>query len=434
MSRRYGFYLGAAALLLVGLLGSYLLSIATPYQKTLKHGPAPEVHNNPYLAAERFLSLQGRKVQRADSLEVLATLPSKGQTLILLGSRENMTPKQTARVQQWTAKGGHLIVIAERLWDNKRQASGDLLLDPLGIEQHMSADLAKEEQQQAKTAVEPTPESSNPEPPANVSQTSASAPDSDSDLGPDAAAKSKSDAPAKPRYPKLTKLYLENEDAPAYIDFDTDFHLTDSKDLAHAWANSSDSTHMLQLDQGEGLLTVLTDNWLWQNANIADYDNAWLLWYLTQDSEVTLLYRADRDDLFSLLVKHFPQTLLALSLLLAAGLWAAGMRQGPLQLPVNRNRRQLQEHLRSSADFQLRHAGQRSLLQALQRDIQRRARCRHLGFERLAVAEQWQALGRLTRLTPRAISQAMRPPSEQRLSASEFTRQVAHLQTLRNLL
>jgi hypothetical protein len=134
------------------------------------------------------------------------------------------------------------------------------------------------------------------------------------------------------------------------------------------------------------------------------------------------------------LLKHFPQALLALSLLIAASLWAAGARQGPLQLSVNRSRRQLQEHLRSSADFQLRHAGQRSLLQALQRDIQRRARRRHPGFERLVVAEQWQALGRLTRLSPRAISQAMRPQSEQRLSASEFTRQVAHLQTLRNLL
>ena len=125
---------------------------------------------------------------------------------------------------------------------------------------------------------------------------------------------------------------------------------------------------------------------------------------------------------------------MALALLIAASLWAAGLRQGPLQLPVSRARRQLQEHLRSSADFQLRHAGQRSLLQALQRDIQRRARRRHPGFERLGVAEQWQALGRLTRLPPGAISQAMRPQPEQRLSASEFTRQVAHLQTLRNLL
>ena len=138
--------------------------------------------------------------------------------------------------------------------------------------------------------------------------------------------------------------------------------------------------------------------------------------------------------LFSLLLRHFPEALLALSLLLAAGLWAAGLRQGPLQPVPERQRRQLQEHLRSSADFLLRHAGQRHLLQALQRDIQRRARMRHPGFDRLGVAEQWQVLGRMTRLTPSAISQAMRPIADRRLSASEFTRQVAHLQTLRNVL
>ena len=166
---------------------------------------------------------------------------------------------------------------------------------------------------------------------------------------------------------------------------------------------------MLQLSQGDGLLTVVTDSWIWQNDQIGDYDHAWLLWYLTQDREVTLLYRADRDDLFSLLLRHFPEALLALSLLLAAGLWAAGLRQGPLQPVPERQRRQLQEHLRSSADFLLRHAGQRHLLQALQRDIQRRARLRHPGFDRLGVAEQWQVLGRMTRLTPSAISQACAP-------------------------
>jgi hypothetical protein len=427
MSRRRGFYLAAGLFLLLGLLGIYLLSIATPYQKTLTLGLAPEAKHNPYLAAEHFLRQQGRTVQQADSLQVLANLPSKGQTLLMLGSRTNLTPAQTERLRQWMLKGGHLVVIAERLWDNDKHTSGDLLLDPLGIEQHLSKDLAKQDGDKVdNTATEQTAADSKEL--ASAHDTDSATPDSEPS-GTDTRSE-----PDPARYPKLTQLYLENEDAPAYIGFDTDFHLNDAQDLAHAWANSAGSTHMLQLDQGEGLLTVLTDNWIWQNRKIADYDNAWLLWYLTQDSEVTLLYRADRDDLLSLLLKHFPQALLALSLLIAASLWAAGARQGPLQLPVNRSRRQLQEHLRSSADFQLRHAGQRSLLQALQRDIQRRARLRHPGFERLAVAEQWQALGRLTRLTPRAIGQAMRPQLEQRLSASEFTRQVAHLQTLRNLL
>ena len=350
-------------------------------------------------------------MQRADSLQSLAQLPAAGQVLLILGSREQMTPKQSERLLAWTRRGGHLLVVAETLWDEDKNSSGDLLLDPLGIQQYMSDELDEDTDENDK-ATETAP---------SAEAAAAASPNKDTQQEP---------APAV----DLTQLYLENEDAPAYIDFDTDYHLFDSKDLAHAWANSADTTHMLQLSQGDGLLTVVTDSWIWQNAHIGDYDNAWLLWYLTQDREVTLLYRADRDDLFSLLLRHFPEALLALSLLLAASLWAAGLRQGPLQPVPERQRRQLQEHLRSSADFLLRHAGQRHLLQALQRDIQRRARLRHPGFDRLGVAEQWQVLGRMTRLTPSAISQAMRPIADRRLSASEFTRQVAHLQTLRNVL
>ena len=191
---------------------------------------------------------------------------------------------------------------------------------------------------------------------------------------------------------------------------------------------------MLQLNQGDGVVTVLTDGWIWQNNEIDQYDNAWLLWYLSQDSAVTLLYRAERDSLATLLGRHFPEALVALGLLLILSLWHLGQRQGPLQAPASLARRQLEEHLRGSADFRLRHSGQAGLLQGLQKDIQRRARHRHPGFERLPVADQWQVLGRLTRLPPSAISQAMRPLPKQRLNAAEFTRQVAHLQTLRNAL
>lgn len=419
MNRRLGFFLGAGLVLLLGLLGSYVLSQATPHQELVKHGPAPEARANPYLAAEHFLRQQGRKVQHADSLQSLGQLPAAGQMLLVLGSREQMTPKQTERLLAWTRRGGHLLVVAETLWDEEKNSSGDLLLDPLGIQQYMSDELDESESEANADAVEDSTPAVETAPSAEA--TTAASPDKGTKQDPTPAV-------------DLTQLYLENEDAPAYIDFDTDYHLFDAKDLAHAWANSADTTHMLQLSQGDGLLTVVTDSWIWQNAHIGDYDNAWLLWYLTQDREVTLFYRADRDDLFSLLLRHFPEALLALSLLLAASLWAAGLRQGPLQPVPERQRRQLQEHLRSSADFLLRHAGQRHLLQALQRDIQRRARLRHPGFDRLGVAEQWQVLGRMTRLTPSAISQAMRPIADRRLSASELTRQVAHLQTLRNVL
>lgn len=416
MSRRTLFYLGAALLLVFGLLGIYLLSNLSSYPETVKHGPAPEARANPYLAAEQFLQQRGLQVQRADGLDVLKQLPSAGQTLLLLGDRNSMTPKQAERVLAWAAKGGHLLFVAERLWDEEEGSSGDLLLDHLGIQQYESEALDEDTNAAAD-------ESAAAEDETSTAPTAEAEPAVAADASSD-------DSP----YPQLTQLYLENEDAPAYFNFDTDFHLYDAEDRAHAWANSDAATHLLQLYHGDGLISVVSDSWIWQNGNIGEYDNAWLLWYMTQDSQVTLLYRADRDNLLSLLTEHFPQALVSLALLLAFALWHLGQRQGPMLQPVTRNRRQLQEHVRASADFLLRHNGQHNLLQGLQQDIQRRARHRHPGFERLPVAEQWQVLGRLTRQPSSLISQAMRPLPKQRLAAADFTRQVANLQTLRNAL
>ncbi|XLY87092.1 DUF4350 domain-containing protein [Ectopseudomonas mendocina] len=396
MSRRSGFILAMALLLAVGLIASYVLGKLEPYEDVIEHGPAPEVASSPYLAAEHFLRKQGIAARRAEGLDVLDGLPSEGQTLMLLADRGNMTPRQVERVLQWTANGGHLLFIAERLWDEEEGKSGDLLLDLLGIQQCMSDELDDEETSEAPAESEKNEEHE--------------------------------------AYPQLTKLYLENEQAPAYIAFDTDFHLYDAQNRAHAWANSEAATHLLQLYHGDGLITVLSDPWLWQNRNINEYDHAWLLWYLSQDSAVTLLYHADSDGLARLLLRHFPLALLVLALLIIASLWHVGMRHGPLQAPASRARRQLEEHLRGSADFLLRRSGQHSLLKGLQQDINRRARRCYPGFEKLAVADQWQVLGRLTRLPAKDISQAMRPLPPQRLSASDFTRQVAHLQTLRNAL
>ncbi len=396
MSRRAGFTLAMALLLAVGLIASYVLGKLEPYEDVIEHGPAPEVASSPYLAAEHFLRKQGIAARRAEGLEVLDDLPSEGQTLMLLANRGNMTPRQVERVLQWTANGGHLLFIAERLWNEEEGKSGDLLLDLLGIQQYMSDELDDEEASEAPAENEQDEEHE--------------------------------------AYPQLTKLYLENEQAPAYIAFDTDFHLYDAQNRAHAWANSEATTHLLQLYHGDGLITVLSDPWIWQNRNINEYDHAWLLWYLSQDSAVTLLYHADSEGLARLLLRHFPLALLVLILLIIAALWHVGVRHGPLQAPASRARRQLEEHLRGSADFLLRRSGQHSLLKGLQQDINRRARRRYPGFEKLAVADQWQVLGRLTRLPAKDISQAMRPLPPQRLSASDFTRQVAHLQTLRNAL
>jgi hypothetical protein len=381
-------------LLWVGLLVACLLAAgglyawhkAIPYQEVVDRGPSPEALANPYLAAEHFLRQQGLLVEQTNSLERLASLSPEGNSLLLLGERSNMSPPQVDQLLQWTRAGGHLLLVAEALWDEDTGKSGDLLLDRVQIHQSFSEEF---------------------------------------------------DAPAparKKKAPDLTKLYVDNETAPAYFSFDTDFNLTDPRHLAQFSANSARATHLMQVNLGQGRVTVVTDSDLWKSPAIGKHDNAWLLWYLSQGTQVTLLFNTDVEDLFSLLLRYFPQALVALAALIALGLWHAGMRQGPIRPPAPKARRQLQEHLKASADFLLRRSGQNSLLIALQRDIQRTARRRHPGFEHLDTAEQLQVLERLTRQPALIISQALGPLPAKRLSSADFSRQVACLQTLRNAL
>ncbi len=371
---------------LLGAGGFYAWRKAIPYDVVVDRGPAPQALANPYLAAEHFLRQQGLSVEHANSLAHLDTLASKGNSLLLLGERSNLSPRQVGQLLDWAKSGGHLLVVAEALWDEETGKSGDLLLDRLNIHQALSDE---------------------PEEPVPARKKNA---------------------------PDLTKLYVDNETAPAYFSFDTDFNLIDPGHLAQFSANSAQSSHLMQLEVGNGRVTVITDSDLWKTPDIGKHDNAWLLWYLNQGTAVTLLFNSDVDDLFTLLVRYFPQALVALIALIALALWHAGMRQGPIQAPASRARRQLQEHLKASADFLLRRNGQGTLLHALQRDIQRAARRRHPGFEHLDNTGQWRVLEHLTHQPSHIISQALGPLPEKRLSSADFSRQVACLQTLRNAL
>jgi hypothetical protein len=405
MTRRAQGWVAVLALVLIAIISVPLLKRLERYQEVINQGPSPEARANPYLAAETFLRQRSIPVNVIETLRGLPDSEQQTQMLMLLDSRENITPADVERVLTWTRAGGRLLFVAEQLWDEKKGRSGDLLLDQLQIHQFLTRDLREQDRRRELEMIKPV---------IPLSPTLLPAPETP--------------------WPELTRLYVEGETDPAYMSFDPAFHLDDPQDHAQSWANSADATHMLQIVYGRGLITVLTDADLWKNRAIGKYDNAWLLWYLSQDSAVTLLLRTEHADLFSLLAKHFPLALTALGVLTLLALWRAGMRQGPLQPEPERARRQLTEHLRASADFLLHRRGQQTLLRGLQTDILHRAQQRHPGFERLAVAEQWQVLARLTRQPTSAIGQALRPRLDTRISRTEFTRQVAYLQTLRNAL
>lgn len=188
MSRRTGWWVAALVALLLGALSVFLYLKAKPYQEEIDHGPSPAAQANPYLAAELFLRERGLNVGHAESLAELPDIDPRRHTLLLFNDRSQMTPRQVDQVLNWARAGGRLVFVAESLWDEQTRQSNDLLLDRVQLHQSLSKDLK----------------------------------DLPADVEPE-------------RFPKLTKLYLEDEDAPAYAGFDTDFHLDDPKNLAQAW-------------------------------------------------------------------------------------------------------------------------------------------------------------------------------------------------------
>jgi hypothetical protein len=343
---------------------------------------------DPYQAAGLFLRQQGIAVE-SGAFARLERLQPRGRSLLLLGSRARMSTAQADQVLRWVWAGGRLVFAAEGLWDQDQASSGDLLLDRLQLHKLRTGDL--------------------PGVPAEV----------------------------RIQYPQLTRLYLENEKAPAYFGFDPAWHLEDPLNQADAWANSATATHLMRLQWGAGLITVVSDDQLWRDQALGQYDNAWLLWYLTQGTQATLLGDVGPESLPAWLWRLFPQALLAFAALvmLAAARWGPSVATrfrsatARARLPAP-----LPERLAAQAAALYHSAGPEPLLLDLQHDIARRARHCHPGFERLPIAEQWQLLAQRARLPTALVSQALRPRAARALTAADFSRQVAHLQIIRNAL
>lgn len=318
--------------------------------------------------------------------------PAIGQhTVFLLNNTPALIEQYHTQLLTWVSAGGHLIVSAEyKSSDNSESA----LLQRLGIHKHAYTNLSQIQKHTAQHSTEV-------------------------ELGP-------------LKQPQLTRLYLENEQSPAYFNLTAQHHLQDTDNRAHAWANNPTATHLLQLIYGDGLVTVISDFTLWQPQHIGQYDHAWLLWYLSQDTDVILLNPSAPPDIFTRLWPHSTALLVVLLALIVCSLgYVTHLFIGRRSSDTPRKTLTKEQ---TRALKQLSHSSQRSLLLSLQHDIQQRAQLHHPDFTRLVVVEQWQILRQLSGLPVTLISHSMRPPPMQKLSAKVLTQHVLRLRQLKNAL
>ncbi len=311
------------ALLLVGLLAIFI-TISTKWffnnfeKKEVEKntGYSTEARRNKFLAAEYYLRDLGYEVESDSNRARLLETHENYQTILINDYGPKLSPTHFKKLKQWIENGGHLIFTASDFqysYDEGDEYTGNdfknnQLLEEYGIlPSYTNFDEYKE--------------------------------DSDFD-----------------NEEQAISTYMLRDSTEISIDFSSSTQLLDTTDSASLSLNDRYGTHLVQLDIGEGKLTVLSDNYMLSNDYIGEHDHAYLLSSLNEinkssSKKALLLYNNQSDSIFTLIWKHGKEACIAFLALLILSLWSLHNRFGPIMPIIDYSNRNITEHLRAIARF-----------------------------------------------------------------------------------
>jgi hypothetical protein len=358
--------------------GGWFLTNFEPRTETEDVGYQGRARNDPWLAAERVLERMGRKVREVNTL---AELPA-GAILWLPQNRHGITPLLRESVMQWVEKGGLLIVEAEAV------NQPDPLLDALSVRRALLDAKGRER----RNAVMP-------------------------------------DARREP-----VRIGIPAEAEPVTVRLQR--FLDVRSDAAAARFRNSVASVALLLERGKGHVVVLNElDWMSRDA-LLNYDHAEFLWRLAQlqpdAPEVLFFNNPTRLSLAVWVVSNAWAAAAGVLVLLAAWLWRALVRFGPVAPDPARARRRLLDHLRASGRFLWSHDGAGRLLEAAREACLRRITRAHPDLLSAPDAERGKLLADLLGLDAAQAKLLLAPAATTKMG--DFIQSVRLYQTVHERL
>ncbi|HVK55203.1 MAG TPA: DUF4350 domain-containing protein [Burkholderiales bacterium] len=390
--------IGLILTIIVIALGVWLYSSIELYDKTVDSGYEPEARRNRFLAAGLLMEQFGAKAIHSP---VYTRTPTAGATLVLPTERKALSEARSAELLRWVKDGGHLVVVTWTLWREK-DPEPDFLLDPLGARQIENV----------------APES-----------------ESDEDDEAEDEEKIKQALKLKLRRSKPLEVAMPDNDGVLKVQFNPRFRLEDANGDADWRIADENGVHALGYSLGRGEVTVLTDYHFMENSQIGAFDNASLLYWLTnpkQGKEIWFVYDDDMPALWKWLVEYAWTALVAGSLLLICWLWAATRRLGPIIPPPSRERRSMIEHITASGRFLWRQKRVDTLYQAEVDAFMRQVRARHPQWAAMSIDELAREVAGLTGVAIEKVTSALNaalPRNEE-----QFMQDIYIIETLRTKL
>ena len=307
------------------------------------HGAA---RTNPFLAAERLFTRLGAPARTLPAGP--EKLPPADHALLLVSPARSLSAEKFGKILDWVRQGGRLLIVPDEAPS----------LDPV--------------LRYWKVSVNEQPDAGGPE----TFQVAL-----------------RNGAKARVEIPRVRRLAVARKDS--QIAFGTEAGLA-----------------FVRYAEGAGSVTFLADSGFLTNNGIGQLDHAALAWALVRaggdaPGGVWIAIRDQVPTLGQLLVRYAWMALASSGLLIAAWLWSAGARFGPLVPDPPRGRRSLLEHVEASGDFLWRTGRGDELVQGAREALLHRIEVREPAWSRLPDPELVKRLAAGSRIPAARIDRAL---------------------------
>ena len=343
-------------------------------------GPIKEVKANPFFAAEKFLAEVGKSASTHKNFSILDQQLESTDTVIIESSRVGLSESKRNSINDWIEAGGHLIVLATEIYDDEKGTSRDILLDELGIRLYENYNYSWDNE------------------------------DGDN----------------------LATFVFEDTDVETSVDFSLDFYLQDNSGDATFVGGNEYSDLFAQYQQGDGMISVVTDMNIWKNWYIDDRDHAMFLYQLVGGGEnVIFLYNTIQPSLLSLMFERIPMIVISFLAIIGVFLFSYSWRKGPPKSDLIISQREIMQHIEAAGEFSFRNDNGRRLLKALTQTLEVRLRKSIHNYSKLEPKDQITKLYHLTGINRNELEILWHDSD---LNQDNFVKKLILIQRIRKLL
>ncbi|TXH68583.1 MAG: DUF4350 domain-containing protein [Thiothrix sp.] len=350
-----------------------------------------EARTNDLFAARLFLKRMGIPTTRKDAL---LSLPDTNTVIVLNTGRYTLTPQKTQALLAWVAAGGHLVTRAR-------------------IDYASETELEADEENQQK------PETEDRDALQQALQVEIGA----SQL------LDEEDLPFS--------LQLVRQPKPLQLDVSFFNELLTNNPAAKSY-QAKQKNFLLQIPQGQGLISLAATLEFVENHQIDEADHAEFFWWLLHShrddfKEVWLINQDTLPGLSTLLIQYAWPVLWMVALLLLACFWALIPRFGAFIPEPIPERRRILEHIKASGQFMWKQqaTGKSQLLASTRQTIRQAARAQIPGWQWLDISQQTEQLLQYLKLQPDQTSVLHHLLTAPQLTDTEFIRLLQLANSLR---